>query len=103
MIIGDPSYFPEKCVVTEKVVRLIAILSHPISPGGEASCQIILPQAQIQRENDIYVFCVSSSHCGTMQSMLQSLYNICHQTSAHLCLLCLVQPLRYDAIYASVT
>jgi len=63
MIIGDPSYFPEKCVVTEKVVRLIAILSHPISPGGEASCQIILPQAQIQRENDIYVFCVSSSHC----------------------------------------
>ena len=65
MIIGDPSYFPEKCVVTEKVVRLIAILSHPISPGGEASCQIILPQAQIQRENDIYVFCVSSSHCGT--------------------------------------
>jgi RAB protein geranylgeranyltransferase component A len=28
-----------------------------------ASAQIILPQAQIGRQNDIYVFCVSSSHC----------------------------------------
>jgi len=31
--------------------------------GNEPSAQIILPQAQIGRQNDIYVFCVSSSHC----------------------------------------
>jgi len=63
MLVGDPTYFPDKCKKAEKVVRLIAILSHPISPGNEPSCQIILPQAQIDRPNDIYVFCVSSSHC----------------------------------------
>eukprot|EP00918_Siedleckia_nematoides_P052480 GHVU01114646.1.p1 GENE.GHVU01114646.1~~GHVU01114646.1.p1 ORF type:complete len:442 (+),score=101.19 GHVU01114646.1:191-1327(+) len=63
MMVGDPTYFPEKCHPVEKVVRCIAILSHPITPGKEASAQIILPQAQIGRENDIYVFCVSSSHC----------------------------------------
>mmetsp|Transcript_82077 Transcript_82077/g.120313 ORF Transcript_82077/g.120313 Transcript_82077/m.120313 type:complete len:317 (+) Transcript_82077:499-1449(+) len=63
MIVGDPTYFPDKCRNTEKVVRCIAILSHPITPGNEPSAQIILPQAQIGRQNDIYVFCVSSSHC----------------------------------------
>jgi Rab GDP dissociation inhibitor len=62
-IVGDPTYFPEKSVVKGKVVRCIAVLSHPITPGNEASCQIILPQNQIGRTNDIYVFCVSSSHC----------------------------------------
>jgi Rab GDP dissociation inhibitor len=61
--VGDPTYFPDKCKATEKVVRCISILSHPITPGKESSAQIILPQAQIGRENDIYVFCVSSSHC----------------------------------------
>eukprot|EP00286_Rhodomonas_abbreviata_P023499 CAMPEP_0181308742 /NCGR_PEP_ID=MMETSP1101-20121128/11637_1 /TAXON_ID=46948 /ORGANISM="Rhodomonas abbreviata, Strain Caron Lab Isolate" /LENGTH=524 /DNA_ID=CAMNT_0023415169 /DNA_START=21 /DNA_END=1593 /DNA_ORIENTATION=+ len=61
-IVGDPTYFPEKVTKTVKVVRCIAILSHPITPGNEPSAQIILPQNQINRNNDIYVFCVSSSH-----------------------------------------
>mmetsp|Transcript_34082 Transcript_34082/g.81240 ORF Transcript_34082/g.81240 Transcript_34082/m.81240 type:complete len:483 (-) Transcript_34082:277-1725(-) len=62
LIVGDPTYFPEKCKKTQKVVRCIAILSHPITPGNEPSCQIILPQNQTGRNNDIYVFCVSASH-----------------------------------------
>ncbi|KAJ1489298.1 GDP dissociation inhibitor-domain-containing protein, partial [Baffinella frigidus] len=74
-IVGDPSYFPEKCKATSTVLRCIAILSHPITPGNEASAQIILPQAsaqiilpkasaqiilpqgQIKRDNDLYIFC----------------------------------------------
>mmetsp|Transcript_46545 Transcript_46545/g.110892 ORF Transcript_46545/g.110892 Transcript_46545/m.110892 type:complete len:499 (-) Transcript_46545:89-1585(-) len=62
-IVGDPSYFPEKCKATSTVLRCIAILSHPITPGNEASAQIILPQGQIKRDNDLYIFCVSSDHC----------------------------------------
>lgn len=63
MIVGDPTYFPDKTIKTAKVVRCIAILSHAITPGQEASAQIILPQNQIGRANDIYVFCVSAGHC----------------------------------------
>lgn len=46
-----------------KIVRAMAILSHPI-PGtdGVQSAQIILPQKQIGRKNDMYVFCCSFSH-----------------------------------------
>ncbi len=46
-----------------KVVRAIAILSHPI-PGTDnsQSAQIILPQKQIGRKNDMYVSCCSSAH-----------------------------------------
>jgi Rab GDP dissociation inhibitor len=46
-----------------KLVRAIAILSHPI-PGTDnaQSAQIILPQKQIGRKNDMYVFCCSYSH-----------------------------------------
>lgn len=49
--------------VAGKVVRAIAILSHPIPGTDDAqSAQIILPQRQTGRKNDIYVFCCSSAH-----------------------------------------
>ncbi|KAF5375075.1 hypothetical protein D9758_000426 [Tetrapyrgos nigripes] len=70
-VIGDPSYFgagqaaASKIRVVEegKVVRAICILKHPI-PGTEDadSCQIIIPQNQVNRRNDIYVAMVSSTH-----------------------------------------
>ena len=45
------------------MVRAIAILAHPIpNTDNAASAQIILPQRQTGRKNDIYVFCSSSSH-----------------------------------------
>lgn len=63
LVVGDPSYFPERTMKVGKIVRAMAILSHPI-PGtdGVQSAQIILPQKQIGRKNDMYVFCCSSTH-----------------------------------------
>jgi len=71
-VIGDPSYFGAgkesedgKVRVLEdgKVIRAICFLNHPI-PGTEDSdsCQIIIPQNQVGRRNDIYVAMVSSTH-----------------------------------------
>jgi Rab GDP dissociation inhibitor len=62
-IVGDPSYFPDKVKETSRVVRAICILSHPIpSTDNSHSVQIILPQKQVNRKSDIYVFCCSYSH-----------------------------------------
>jgi len=69
-VIGDPSYFSAgqeggKVRVLEegKVVRAICFLQHPI-PGTEDSdsCQIIIPQNQVNRRNDIYIAMVSHTH-----------------------------------------
>ncbi|KAI0041797.1 rab GTPase activator [Auriscalpium vulgare] len=69
-VIGDPSYFGAgkdggklRVVEEGKVVRAICILKHPI-PGTEDtdSVQIIIPQNQVGRRNDIYIAMVSSTH-----------------------------------------
>ncbi|ODN77297.1 RAB GDP-dissociation inhibitor [Cryptococcus wingfieldii CBS 7118] len=72
-VIGDPSYFGAgkedgeggrmRVVETGKVVRAICILKHPI-PGTDASdsCQIIIPQKQVGRRNDIYIASMSGAH-----------------------------------------
>ncbi|TFY70929.1 hypothetical protein EVG20_g2074 [Dentipellis fragilis] len=71
-VIGDPSYFGAgaakdggKVRVMEegKVIRAICILKHPI-PGTDDSdsVQIIIPQNQVNRRNDIYIAMVSSTH-----------------------------------------
>jgi len=68
-VIGDPSYFSGdkdgklRVVEDGKVVRAICFLKHPI-PGTEDSdsCQIIIPQNQVNRRNDIYIAMVSSTH-----------------------------------------
>jgi hypothetical protein len=56
-------YFTDRVMKVGKIARAVAILSHPI-PGtdGVQSAQIILPQKQIGRKNDMYVFCCSFSH-----------------------------------------
>lgn len=62
-VIGDPSYFKNKVEPTGKVIRIICILDHPIPGTADAdSTQIIIPQKQVGRSNDIYVAAVSSSH-----------------------------------------
>jgi len=72
-VIGDPSYFGAgkdvgeggkmRVVETGKVVRAICILKHPIPGTDDAdSCQIIIPQNQVGRKNDIYIAAVSASH-----------------------------------------
>ncbi|KAJ7225671.1 GDP dissociation inhibitor [Mycena pura] len=71
-VIGDPSYFGAggdgkagkvRVVETGKVVRAICILKHPIpSTDDSDSCQIIIPQNQVNRRNDIYIAMVSATH-----------------------------------------
>ncbi|CAL1695570.1 unnamed protein product [Somion occarium] len=71
-VIGDPSYFGAghdteggkvRVVEEGKVIRAICILKHPIPGTDDAdSCQIIIPQNQVNRRNDIYVAMVSSTH-----------------------------------------
>lgn len=69
MIVCDPTYvrkcgLNERVRFVEKVIRCICILDHPIK-GTEniPSVQIIIPQRQIKRKNDIYIMMVSSVHC----------------------------------------
>jgi len=69
LVICDPSYAPPtKSQVTCKIVRAICILGAPIpnthtADGKPAmSVQIILPQSQLNRQNDIYVMMVSWTH-----------------------------------------
>jgi len=71
-VIGDPSYFGAGAKVGEgkvrvieegKVVRAICLLKHPIPGTDDAdSAQIIIPQNQVRRRNDIYIACVSANH-----------------------------------------
>mmetsp|Transcript_17633 Transcript_17633/g.49296 ORF Transcript_17633/g.49296 Transcript_17633/m.49296 type:complete len:443 (-) Transcript_17633:268-1596(-) len=62
-VVGDPSYFPGKSRKVVQVVRAMCIMSHPIPGTDDAhSAQIILPQKQLNRKHDIYVFCCSYSH-----------------------------------------
>jgi len=70
-VIGDPSYFGAgkqiegqiRAVEESKVVRAICVLKHPIPETDDSdSCQIIIPQNQVGRRNDIYIAMVSSTH-----------------------------------------
>jgi len=63
ILVGDPSYFPDKIKKVGQVARCIVILHHPIPNTADAdSCQIIVSQKEAKRKNDIYVSCVSHSH-----------------------------------------
>lgn len=73
MVLGDPSYFPDKCKKIGRVARCICILDHPLPStkgthpsGGAYSAQIIVPANQIMPEgskkHDVYVCAVSSAH-----------------------------------------
>ncbi|PVD24833.1 hypothetical protein C0Q70_15319 [Pomacea canaliculata] len=63
VLVCDPTYVPEKCKSIGKVVRAICILDHPIPNTKDApSVQIIIPQNQVNRKDDIYVCVVSNTH-----------------------------------------
>lgn len=62
-LICDPSYMMEMVEKVGQVIRAICIMSHPIKNTGDApSCQIIIPQVQVNRKHDIYVCMVSYAH-----------------------------------------
>merc|ERR1711971_1338163 len=62
-IVCDPSYAPDRVKATGKVIRAICILNKPIANTKDAqSVQIIIPQNQVKRNDDIYVCMVSATH-----------------------------------------
>ncbi|MEQ2197475.1 hypothetical protein XENOCAPTIV_030063 [Xenoophorus captivus] len=62
-LICDPSYIPDRVRKVGQVIRVICILSHPIKNTNDAnSCQIIIPQNQVNRNSDIYVCMISYAH-----------------------------------------
>ncbi|XP_008236115.1 PREDICTED: guanosine nucleotide diphosphate dissociation inhibitor At5g09550-like [Prunus mume] len=62
-VVCDPSYLPDKVKKIGKVARAICIMSHPIpSTHDSHSVQVILPQKQLGRKSDMYLFCCSYSH-----------------------------------------
>jgi Rab GDP dissociation inhibitor len=63
MILGDPSYFPGKVQVVGHLLKAICILKHPLDKTNDSdSLQLIIPQSQVGRKNDIYIAMVSSAH-----------------------------------------
>jgi len=66
MLIADPSYVKslDKVKSKGKVIRCICILNHPIPKTGDLpSVQIIIPQRQIGRNNDIFIAGLNYTHC----------------------------------------
>ncbi|XP_008784526.1 guanosine nucleotide diphosphate dissociation inhibitor At5g09550-like [Phoenix dactylifera] len=62
-VVCDPSYLPDKVKKVGRVARAICIMSHPIPNTNDShSVQIILPQKQLGRKSDMYVFCCSYTH-----------------------------------------
>ncbi|KAG6768828.1 hypothetical protein POTOM_027758 [Populus tomentosa] len=62
-VVCDPSYLHNKVRKVGKVARAIAIMSHPIPSTDEShSVQVILPQKQLGRRSDMYLFCCSYTH-----------------------------------------
>lgn len=67
IVICDPTYAKSlsgKVKTGPKVIRCICLMDHNI-PGTPASvdcCQIIIPQKQLGRHNDIYITLVGSNH-----------------------------------------
>ena len=59
----DPSYVPDKVEKVGQVIRCICLLNHTIPNTKDAqSCQIIIPQKQLNRRNDIYISMVSHTN-----------------------------------------
>ncbi|CAH9081934.1 unnamed protein product [Cuscuta europaea] len=62
-VVCDPSYLTDKVQKVGKVARAICIMSHPIPNTNDShSAQVILPQKQLGRKSDMYLFCCSYSH-----------------------------------------
>ncbi|KAM7422615.1 hypothetical protein PAMA_010584 [Pampus argenteus] len=62
-LICDPSYVPSRVRKVGRVIRVICLLNHPVKNTHEAnSCQIIIPQRQLNRKSDIFISVVSYAH-----------------------------------------
>lgn len=65
-LIAEPSYVKNtnKLKSKGKVIRAICIMDHPVPKTKDVpSCQIILPQRQLNRKNDIFIAVLNHTHC----------------------------------------
>lgn len=82
-IIADPTYVKDKTRLAHKVIRAICLLDHPIpSTDCVDSCQIIIPQRQLNRKYDVYIACVSSSHQVCAQGFYVAMVSTIIETSS---------------------
>ena len=68
ILISEPSYMEKfnKVQIKKRIIRRICLMNHPISGIGECdSCQIIIPQNQIGKKNDIFILQLGYGHCIT--------------------------------------
>jgi Rab GDP dissociation inhibitor len=66
ILIAEPSYVLNlgKVISRKKVIRSICIMNHPVPNTQDvSSCQIIIPQTEINRKNDIYIVVLNYSNC----------------------------------------
>ena len=66
ILISEPTYMIKfnKVKNTNKIIRRICLLNHPIPDIGECdSCQIIIPQSQTGKKNDIFILQLGYGHC----------------------------------------
>lgn len=66
ILISEPTYLEKfnKVQIKAKIIRRICIMNHPIPGTGDCdSCQIIIPQTQINRKNDIFILQLGYGHC----------------------------------------
>ncbi|KAH8915988.1 rab GTPase activator [Atractiella rhizophila] len=90
-VIGDPSYFigdkggktgEDKVMETGKVIRAICFLKHPIPNTDDSdSVQLIIPQNQVNRKNDIYVAAISYTHNVCPKDMIIAIVSTIVETS----------------------
>uniref|UniRef100_A0A672YP84 Rab GDP dissociation inhibitor n=1 Tax=Sphaeramia orbicularis TaxID=375764 RepID=A0A672YP84_9TELE len=82
-LICDPSYIPDRVRKAGQVIRVICILSHPIKNTNDAnSCQIIIPQNQVNRNSDIYVCMISYAHNVAAQGKYIAIVSTTVETSS---------------------
>ena len=65
ILITEPSYVEKlkKVKPTRQVIRRICILNHTVPNTKDVdSCQIIIPQKQVNRKNDIFIAVLNSTH-----------------------------------------
>ncbi|PNI38436.1 GDI2 isoform 8, partial [Pan troglodytes] len=73
-LICDPSYIKDRVEKVGQVIRVICILSHPIKNTNDAnSCQIIIPQNQVNRKSDLLAS-VTSWYRKTWEQKARSLF-----------------------------
>ncbi|CAN9508088.1 unnamed protein product [Ophioblennius macclurei] len=82
-LICDPSYMMDRCKKVGQVIRVICILNHPIANTGDInSCQIIIPQNQVNRKHDIYVCMISFAHNVAAQGKYIAIVSTTVETSS---------------------